>query len=123
MSPTQKALKYFRDRGGVAVVLERYVHHAKRRFDIWGADILVRRGQRLIAVQATDGTSHGKHIAKALADPNVLNWLWAGVTFYIYSESQRGPRGEAKVWTPRITQVLEGDVNGQDAMVTVELGV
>lgn len=109
-SPTQRALKYFRDRGGECVIITYFNKWAKRHIDIWAADILVRRGQHLIAVQACDETSHGKHIARALVpDSPVRNWLHAGVTYYVYSEGKRGPRGEKKVWLPRITQIIMRD--------------
>jgi hypothetical protein len=106
MSPTQQALKYFRDRGGECVIVAYFNKWAKRRIDIWGADFLVRRGSKLIAVQASDETSHGKHVTKAmLPDSPVNNWLLAGVPYYVYSEGLRGARGERKLRTPRLTEV------------------
>jgi hypothetical protein len=121
MSPTQRALKYFRDRGGECVTLEKFIWRAKIKKDVWGADILVRRGAQLIAVQACDHTSHGKHIARALLlDSPVKNWLLAEVPYYIYSERKGGPRGETKRWIPRITQVCFGVTGELDIR---ELGV
>jgi hypothetical protein len=121
MSPTQRALKYFRDRGCVCVIITYFNKWAKRRIDIWGADILVRRGAELIAVQASDETSHGKHVTKAMQpDSLVRNWLEADVPYYVYSEGLRGPRGKRKLRTPRITQVMYDTTTG--SVIQRELG-
>lgn len=88
------------------MILAQFNKWAKRRIDIWGADILVRRGRKLIAVQASDETSHGKHVTKAMSfESPVMNWLKAGVPYYVYSEGLRGPRDQKKLWTPRLTEI------------------
>jgi hypothetical protein len=108
-SPTVKALKFYRAAGGECVVLEHYVHHARTRRDIWGADILCLQGQKLIAVQATDGTNHSKRVAKSIANPMVACWLKGGVAFEVFSESMRGARYHKKKLVPRITQLSLSD--------------
>ena len=121
MSPTQMALKYFRDRGGECVIITHFNKWAKRRIDIWGADILCRRGGRLLAIQASDETSHGKHVTKALLpDSPVQNWLCADVPYYVYSEGLRGARGERKLRTPRLTEIA---FNSEGKVVALELEV
>lgn len=117
MSPIQRALKHFRGLDYQCVIVERWIPRAKVRKDIWGADILARRGGMLIAVQATDGTSHGKHITKCCENPLVKNWLFTGTRFFVYSESKKGPRGETKHWIPRVTELV---FDGEDRVVANE---
>lgn len=102
--------------GCVVVRLESYNKWARRRFDVWGADMLVRQGRLGMAINATDSTSHSKHVEKALYDPRTLNWLKIGVAFYIYSWGKKGKRGERKLWTPRITQLT---LNGNNKVVVL----
>jgi len=86
------------------------------RRDLWGADILVRQGAMLLAIQSTSGSNHSSRVTKSLANPAVMNWIHCGVAFYIYSWAKKGPRGKRKVWTPRITQLIE-DENGKAAVL------
>ena len=114
-SPTARTLKFFRDQEAQCRVVEQWIDfHKPRGFkgrpgvrrDLWGADILVRQGALLMAIQSTDGTHHSKHVDKCLANTEIRNWLDCGVPFYIYSWAKRGPRGKRKLWTPRITQLI-----------------
>lgn len=104
-SPTQRTLKFLRDAGAAAVVLERWNQYARIRQDIWGADILARQGQLLMAIQATSSTNHSARVEKARANPDTLNWLNCGVPYYVYSWGKKGARGKRKLWTLKITQL------------------
>lgn len=124
-SPTARTLNFFRERGATARVVEQWVGFKKKdgaggppgvRRDLWGADILVRQGGLLMAIQSTAGASHSARVTKCLANPDLLNWLHCGVAFFIYSWAKRGPRGGRKVWTPRITQLIE-DKDGKVAVL------
>jgi hypothetical protein len=108
-SPTQKAMAFYRAQGCEVVKLERYNHYARKTQDIWGADILVRHGRKLVAVQATDGTNHAKRVTKSINNPLVANWLKGDAGFEVFSESKRGARGMPKKWTQRITQLTLND--------------
>lgn len=105
-SPTQRTLAFLRKIGANAKVLERYNIYAKKRQDVWGADILACRGRFLWAIQTTSATNHSNRVEKSLANLEVRNWLKCGIPFYIYSWGKRGPRGKRKLWTLRITQIL-----------------
>jgi hypothetical protein len=115
-SPTQRTLKYLRERGNVAAVqvVEHYIKfphmaHGVRR-DLWGADILCVQGMKLIAIQTCAGSSHSDRVNKSLGNESVGNWLVTGNLFEIWSWAKRGPRGKRKLWTPRVTQLtLNGD--------------
>jgi hypothetical protein len=115
-STTSRTLNYFKELGCPAKVVEKWVGFGKVapgerpgvRRDLWGADILVRQGGLLLAIQSTSGTNHSNHVMKCLLNDEIKNWIECGVAFYIYSWSKRGPRGKRKVWTPRITQLVIG---------------
>lgn len=115
MSPTQRTLKYFRDQGAIAKVVERFVKfpHMKHgvRQDLWGADIQVIQGQKLLAVQTCAGSGHAKRTTRATADPLVQAWLRTGNGFEIWSWSKKGPRGKRKLWSPRVTQLTLNELD------------
>ena len=111
-SPTARTLKFFRDQGAIAEVVEKWIPVPKHpgggiRRDLWGADMIVRQGSLLMAIQSTSGSNHANRVTKSLANTAIMNWIHCGVTFYVYSWSKRGPRGKRKVWTPKITQLIE----------------
>jgi hypothetical protein len=118
-SPTQRTLKLLRDMGANAIVLERWNQWARRRMDVWGADILALHGRLLMAIQATSDANHSHRVTKAIADPNVRNWLDGGVAFYIYSWGKKGPRGKRKVWKVKITQLI---TNADNSITTLTHG-
>ncbi len=100
-SPTTRTLAFFRKQDCEAVVLEKWVTIPKHpgggiRKDCWGADILVRQGSLLMAVQSTSGSNHSSRVTKSLDNPAVLNWLHCGVAFYIYSWAKKGARGHRR---------------------------
>ena len=111
-SPTARTLKFFRDQGAIAEVVEKWINIPNHpgggiRRDLWGSDMLVRQGQLLMAIQSTSGSNHAHRVAKSLANPEILNWLHCGITFYVYSWSKRGARGKRKAWQPKVTQLVE----------------
>jgi hypothetical protein len=109
ISPTQRTLKFLRESGATAVILERWNQYARRRIDIWGADILARQGRLLMAVQTTSDTHHSDHVESATANPDTRHWLDCGVAYYIISWGKKGARGKRKLWTVRITQLVLTD--------------
>jgi hypothetical protein len=117
MSPFVETKKYYESLGDCEVVkLEHWNKFAKRRIDVWGADMLIRQGSLGMAVQCTDDTSHGKHVTKALGNPLVCNWLRMGLAFAVVSFGLRGKRGERKRRTLRETQI---GMNGRGELVTL----
>lgn len=110
MSPYARTKQYFEALDCPVVKLEYWNHFAKRRIDVWAADMLVRQGSLGLAIQVTDSTSHGKHVTKAMTDPKiserVKNWLKIGICYYVYSWGLKGARGDKKKQTLRITQLV-----------------
>jgi hypothetical protein len=105
-SPTEHTLNYLKKIRAEARVVERWNPWAKRRHDLWGADILARQGMKLLAIQSTSGAHHADHVKTACANPDVQNWLVCGVAFEIWSWSRQGKAGKRKLWTPRVTQLI-----------------
>jgi hypothetical protein len=118
-SPTQRTLKFLRDSGAVARVVEHWNSFAKRRIDVWGADILARQGRLLMAIQTTSDGNHSDRVEKARANPDTRNWLDTGVGFYVISWGKKGARNKRKLWTVRITQLV---LNGNDRITTMTHG-
>lgn len=118
-SPTQRTLKFLRDTGAVARVVEHWNGYAKRRIDLWGADILAKQGRQLMAVQTTSDSNHSDRVEKAKVNPDTRNWLDTGVTFYVFSWGKKGARNKRKLWTVRITQLCLTD---NDTITTLTHG-
>lgn len=81
--------------------LESWNPFAKKRKDIWCADLLVLQGSLGMAIQTTDSTNHSTRVKKALNSPDTANWLRMGIAFYVYSW-MTGSKKDA----PRITQLV-----------------
>jgi hypothetical protein len=110
MSPLQRTLDFLRGIDAIPVKLEYFNKWAKRRIDIWGADVLALHGSLLMAIQCTDGAHQAQHITKAIANPDVRNWLKGNAAFYIYAWKQ--PTATRRRWRLQITQlVFDGDNN------------
>jgi len=108
-SPTEHTLNYLKKMQFPAQVVEQWNQWAKRRKDLWGADILSRQGMKLVAIQSTSGSHHADHVKGAIENPDVENWLVCGVAFEIWSWSKMGKAGKRKLWTPRVTQLVITD--------------
>lgn len=105
-SPTSRTLKWFRDTSCPAQVVERFCRFSKRRIDLFGCiDIVAITAGGITGVQCTSGDHHGDRRAKMLAEPKMLLWVKSGGLLWLFSWSQKGPRGKRKLWTPRIEEI------------------
>jgi len=104
MTPTARSLKYLRDLGYHAYVVERWNPYAKVRQDFGGfADILAfREDQRgVLAVQATTGDNVAHRVEK-LQNLDVIHaFRLGGNLLVIHGWAKQGARGKRKVWTLR----------------------
>jgi hypothetical protein len=112
MTPTQRALAFYKELGFVCAVVEKWNPHAKIRQDLYGCiDILCcRRGVGIIGVQACAGSSHAARRTKACAEPKLAEWLAAGGRFEVISFAKRGARGKRKLWTPKREELTKHDL-------------
>jgi hypothetical protein len=86
MSPAARTLQALRASGYVAGVVERYIFQTKTRVDLFGCvDIIAaRRGQPILAVQATTLDHIANRLAKARGSRELAVWLAAGGAFEVW---------------------------------------
>ena len=100
MSPTARSLKYCREQGWPAAVVERWNPHSKRRIDLFGwCDIVALTEQGILGIQACAGASHAARATKA--KPLVAPWIESCGIAEVWSWSQRGAKGKRKLWVLR----------------------
>lgn len=118
MTPTARTLKWLRERGYTAEVVERWNPHSRTRKDLFGFADVAAIGNpltgcactgvhnehvcnnRLILIQCCAGASHAARRSKAA--PLAVRWKDCGGLAYVVSWSKRGPRGKRKTWQVRI---------------------
>jgi hypothetical protein len=112
MTPTARALAFYRELGFTCQVVERWQPQSKRRIDLYNCiDILCcRPGIGIVGVQACAGSSHAARRTKALAEPKLADWLASGGRFEVISFAKQGPRGKRKLWVARRDEVTKHDL-------------
>jgi hypothetical protein len=109
MSPTSRSLKWLRDRGWRAHVVEKRIPFRNITVDCFGGDILaIHVAQKLtMLVQATSDSNHSSHREKCLRSESekdspghaeeIVDWLSVGNKFEIWSwkKGKCDPRREA----------------------------
>jgi hypothetical protein len=80
MSPTARSLKLLRQQGYCCDVVERWLAAVRRRRDYLGCiDIIAcRRGEPVLAVQATSASNVAARLKKDVATPGLHVWLATG---------------------------------------------
>lgn len=85
-SPTARSLKWLRDKGFSAQVVEKYNMFAHVRIDLFGCIDIVAIHPELngvTGVQSTTSSHLQDHIKKSVAIPELKLWLIAGNSFMI----------------------------------------
>ena len=118
-SPTQRTLKYLRDRGYVVAVTERWNAFAKIRQDLFGCLDLVALDlamKRIIGIQTTSTPHIKDRIDKIKKLPEAKAWVECGGALLVIGWAKRGARGEKKTWTPKVVRLalVKGDWWGFD---------
>ncbi len=90
LSPTQYALKKFRDLGYTMAITERWNPYAKIRQDLFGfIDLLaIKPGEPVIAIQATSTSNVSARIKKIKNIPEHLVWLETGARILVVSQTR-----------------------------------
>lgn len=106
-SPTQRTLKYYRELGFSAWIVEKWNMHARIRQDMFGfIDIVAIHPEcGIVGVQATSGSNHSARVEKIKANEYFPLWCASGGRVEVVSWAKRGPRGKRKVWTVRREEV------------------
>lgn len=115
-SPIQRSLKYLRDSGWTACVVEKWLPARGsmkfgRRIDAFGfGDILACRfndlctdpkdpdNREIALIQTTTLAHMPEHKEKILAIPEFQKWKQAGGLVLLHGWRKKGPRGERKTW-------------------------
>lgn len=80
-SPTQRALKIYRQRGCKVFITEKWNTFARIRQDAFGfGDLLVIDvdSSQILLVQVTSGANHNARVKKILGIPEASAWIKAG---------------------------------------------
>ena len=115
LSPTQRTLKYLKDEGWKAGIVERWLMGAKVRRDLFNIiDIIaIKPDKGIIGVQSTgqDFSGHYKKLTQEQAQ-DTRDWLEAGGRLVLIGwrklKVKRG--GKAMRWTPRIQEIKLEDL-------------
>lgn len=106
-SPTERTLKWLRDQGYIADVVERRIPRSFVTKDFCGfADIIAYRprvfgvGGEIVAVQATSGPHAAERLEKVRQEPRAMAWLACSARICVVSWALRGKGGARKLWTP-----------------------
>lgn len=100
-SPTQKSLKYLRDLGYSAQVVEHFNYFTKSRKDLFGIiDIVaIKPGiSGVLGVQVTSTDNLSAREKKAAEIPEVKIWIECGNPFEFHGWSKKGKVGKRKLW-------------------------
>jgi hypothetical protein len=119
-SPTQLTLKWLREHGYIADVVERWVGVPGRfgkRKDLFGfVDIVAvyadRNGAEVRFVQTTTQSNMQARFKKMKDIPAVAACIQAGCKVEIHGWAKRGAKGKRKLWLPRFFCVRVRDDSG-----------
>lgn len=116
-SPTARSLKYLRDLGYEAQVVERYNSFSRKRVDLFAfIDIVAIRDGEILGVQTTSAAHTSDRLKKITAEPKSDLWLRAGGRIEVHGWAKRGPRGKRKAWTVAVVPV-RSPVNTESALL------
>jgi hypothetical protein len=107
-SPAQRSLKYLRDQGYIAQVVEKWNPYARVRVDLFGfIDIVaLKDGEKgVFAIQTTSTSNMGARIKKIISIPEAKKWMVAGNKIFVQGWAKRGGVGKRKTWQVKQTVI------------------
>jgi len=107
-SPTQRSLKYMRDIGFIAQVVERYNPYAKVRVDLFGFIDIVAIDtikSQLVGVQVTSQSNVSARIKKIQGLETPDYWRNAGGRIEVHGWAKKGKAKTRKTWQITITEI------------------
>lgn len=100
-SPTSRTLKFERDQGHTAQVMEHWNPFAKRRIDLFNCiDVVSLTGENIIGIQCTSGSNHSAREKKARETGAIYVWIKSGGVFRV----QSWKKNSKNRWVQRTTQ-------------------
>lgn len=113
-SPTHLCLKFLRERGMPAAVVEKWMKTPQGGFrkDTFGADIQCLTKDAIIGIQAGADAHHKNKVEHAIKHPHVRLWLQSpSRKFHVWTFGLRaayninGDRRKKDKWVPRVTEI------------------
>jgi predicted PhzF superfamily epimerase YddE/YHI9 len=93
MTPTERSLKYLREKGYLCAIVEKWNPHARIRQDLWGwCDILAIKKDEVLAVQVTS-TGVAARITKIQNSETVGRVREAGIRIEVHGH-RKNSKGE-----------------------------
>lgn len=104
-SPTSRSKGHLKQAGWPFVrVVEHWNPFARKRQDLWGADIIALRDNETLLVQTTTGANVSARVKKVTTEfaGELASWLSQPTHHYhVHGWSKQGPRGKRKTWQLR----------------------
>jgi len=116
LSPTQRTLKYLKDRNYIAGIVERFVSIPGtfgKRIDLFNfIDIIAIKETETWGIQSC-GQAFAEHDKKILENTTAPLWLKAGnkIKLIGWRKIKKKRGGKAMIWEPRIKIYTPGDFN------------
>src|SRR5574343_733329 len=105
ISPTQRTLKYLREKGYICAITEHWNPHARIRQDLFGfIDLLALGIDRIVAIQCTSGANLSARVQKIRSLADAVLWYRAGGDILVIGWRKLKREGR-QVWMPRIIRL------------------
>jgi len=119
LSYTQRTLRYIREQGWLADIVERFNAYAGKfgqRKDLFGIiDIIALGENSIIGIQSTSGQKFPEHDKKIINEPMTREWLKSGGRLILIGWRKvklfRGSK--AMRWEPRIKEYTINSLGGK----------
>ena len=125
LSNTQRTLRWLRQQGMIAGIVERFNAHAGPfglRQDLFGfIDIVALEANSIIAIQSC-GQAFSEHNLKILANEVAPEWLKSGGRIQLigWRKIKKVRGGKQMIWAPRVKEYKSEDFNSIDETDTQE---
>lgn len=106
MSPTQRTLKWLKDRGVTAAITERWNPHARIRQDLFGfIDLLALEAGEIVGIQVTSGGNISARMHKISNETRAIKWLQSGGKIVVHGWAKRTKGGRTVGYALRVATV------------------
>ncbi len=101
-SPTARSLKYYRDQGFMAAVVEKWIQARHIRMDLFGVfDLLIVKPNEFWGVQCSTMSHIPERIRKMKDSALFSQWILFGGKAAVLGWAKQGARGKRKIWTSK----------------------
>ena len=107
-SPTSRSLKYLRDQGYIAEVVEKFNYFTKQRKDLFNViDIIAVHPSQVgvLGVQVTSRVHTQERVHKCKKEPMIKTWLTAQNKLEVHGWGLMGKVGKRKKYEVKIVEI------------------